>query len=217
MSTAITSPIQTVYPDSSHLVVMNCIQMDRIFPNAEKWYYLVPVIAAVALSSLYVPNVALGLAVGTALSVTVNVAMQALTALNVLESDNNSSYLEMVQLSPLLYSLVLPVGEELVFRGVLQPLMSRAIVWIAPAAAATFLGTPLSIATGVSIVATAAIFGLIHLFNEHENAPAQAVFSTLSGIALGVVAAQFGLGASIAAHIANNTLSVSLINLSEDF
>lgn len=209
---------QTIYPKSAHLVAMNCIQVDRIFPYAEKWFYLVPVVAAVALGSLYLPNVALGLAAGTVMAVVVNVSVLALSALKVLKPDADSSYLMSVQLSPVLSSLVVPVGEELIFRGALQPLITRAIVWIAPAAAATFLGTPLSIATGVSIATTAVIFGLFHSANDYENAAVQGVFSTLSGVALGVLAAQFGLGAAMAAHVANNTLTNTYMRIrSDDF
>lgn len=207
----------TMYPESPLLSGLNYIQLDRLCPDPEKWYFLVPVIAAVALGSIYLPNVALGLAAGAAIAVVTNVSILALNALNVFESDNDSEYIRLVRKSPVLCALVVPVGEELIFRGALQPLMTRAIISFAPAAAATFLGTPLSIATGVSIVATAALFGLTHLFNAHKNTPAQTLFATITGTAFGVLAAQFGLGASIAAHVANNTLTITHSLIREEF
>ena len=62
----------------------------------------------------------------------------------------------------------------------------------------------------VSIVATAAFFGFIHIFNDHKNSPIQAFSATLGGILLGVSAAQFGLGCAIAAHIVHNTIITTL-------
>ena len=196
------------------IVITNRIQ-DHIF--RKKNLYLVPVIAAVALGSLYVPNFAVGLASGAALSAVMHVGNKTLHALKIVKSNSDSSFLKSVKFSPLFASLGLPVIDELVSRGVIQPAFARAIVWIAPAAAATFLGTPLSIATGVSIVATATFFSLFDLRNEHKHAPLHAVSSTFSGIAFGVLATQFGLGASIAAHVFYNTVIAAEITFSENY
>lgn len=78
---------------------------------------------------------------------------------------------------------------------------------------AAFLGTGLSIATTVAIIASAAFFGLIHAFNDHKNSHLQAVVATIGGVILGVTAAQYGLAAAIAAHIVNNTLAIIVAKL----
>ena len=55
------------------------------------------------------------------------------------------------------------------------------------------------------------IFGLIHAFNDHKNAHIQAMCATVAGILFGITAAQFGLAASIAAHMVNNTMAVTFL------
>src|SRR5579872_2362088 len=107
----------------------------------------------------------------------------------------------------------MPIVEEGLFRGILQPLTTHAILFVAPTAAAAFAATSLSIAAAVSIVATGVIFGLAHLFNSHKNAHIQAITAIFSGIGWGIARAQFGLPAVMAAHIVNNTIAVTLLTL----
>ena len=81
-----------------------------------------------------------------------------------------------------------------------------------PAISVTFLvGTPMHIATAVSILATAVFFGMAHLHNDHKNNVSQSINATISGIALGILATHFGLIASIGAHMVNNTLAMFCI------
>ena len=92
------------------------------------------------------------------------------------------------------------------FRGLVQPLLTKSVQVLIPAATVVFFGTGLSVATAVAIVATSVLFGAAHLSNPHKGAHIQAMSATVSGVVLGILAARFGIGASIASHIANNSL-----------
>ncbi len=180
----------------------------------EKWLYLVPTIGALALGAFFIPNFAIGMAAGAGIFGAASVIAPALEALGIVKKEETpSEYAKFDQEWPILTTLGFPVFEEALFRGGVMPVIARCVVLIIPATAAAFLGTPLSIAMTVSIVATAAIFGLLHLFNPHPNAHLQAVAATISAIVLGLLAAQFGIGAAIAAHILNNTLVVTITQL----
>jgi hypothetical protein len=162
-------------------------------PYRGKWSHLVPVIATLSLGSLFIPNSAREVFNATL------IGTSALMLTAVIHKSTNP------QESRYLFVLTgFAAARELIFRGTFQPLLTRAIVWIVPTATATFLGTPLSIATGVSIVAIAAIVGFINFSNEYKNASLPDVLylslsTTITDIALGVLAARFGLEASLAA------------------
>jgi membrane protease YdiL (CAAX protease family) len=80
-----------------------------------------------------------------------------------------------------------PIGEELFFRGFMQPRLRR--VWRA----------------GPAILATALAFGLIH------GEPTHAVLATVLGLYLGVIAERAGsVRPAVVCHVANNTVSVAL-------
>jgi membrane protease YdiL (CAAX protease family) len=179
--------------------------------NPERWLYLIPTVGAIAVGIFFAPNFALGLAAGGAMFMGASIVLLTLNALGVIKEDPNNEYEQILDRFPLLGTLAAPLGEELVFRGALQPLLTRAVVFLAPTAAAAFLGTGLSIAAAVSIAVTATLFGLIHISNLHANSHIQAVIAAVQGVALGIIAVQFGLAASIAAHMAVNTLA-SLIS-----
>jgi hypothetical protein len=42
--------------------------------------------------------------------------------------------------------------------------------------------------------------------NPHKGALQQAIAASVKGIALGILSVQFGFGAAVAAHLANNTI-----------
>ncbi len=115
-------------------------------------------------------------------------------------AEKNSEYDRHVRKSLLAVSLFGPIAEEGIFRGLIQPLVTKSIQILVPAATAALFGTGLSVATVVSIVATSVFFGAAHYFNPHKNAHIQAVSAALGGLTLGLLSAQFGIGASIAAH-----------------
>lgn len=178
--------------------------------NKKDWSYLVPTIGALALGVIFAPNVPIGMAIGVAgTAVSLLIVLTAYAAGKYAENED-SEYSKFIRDNLLVATLAAPILEEGFFRGLLQPLTTRAILWIAPAAGLAFAGTAFSVATTVSIVATATFFGALHASNNHKNAHTQAVCATLGGIILGATAAQFGLSAAIAAHIINNTIAVSL-------
>jgi hypothetical protein len=189
------------------------------------WTYLVPTVGAVAIGAIYVPNFALGLAAGAAVYGTGFAAAKIIAAL-----DRTKTGLDTLCANHLCclrktvrITLTRPLIIEGVLRGVIQPLVTRAILWQAvlwqvPAAAATVMGTGLSVAVIISAIAIAATAGehayfkhrkCSHIRAEHKNFHIEVIFSTTRGIAYGLLAAQFGIGAAIAAHIANNTLAMT--------
>jgi membrane protease YdiL (CAAX protease family) len=87
-------------------------------------------------------------------------------------------------------ALVAPVFEELLFRGFLQPVLSR------------------SLGTAAGIVITAALFGALHV-PEYSNAWQYGVAITVVGIAFGYARARTGsLLPSTVMHASFNTVSV---------
>lgn len=183
-----------------------------ISPNS-KLLFLIPTITGIALGILFIPNFGLGLAIG-ALEVPIKlISLLVMNATGIISSDKNESEYSKQLIGSLFYvSVIGPIAEEGIFRGIVQPLLTRAIQIIVPAAAAIAFG-PFSIATTVSIVASGIIFGAVHYFNNHDGAHVQAMFASVTGIVYGILAAQFGIGASIAAHIINNTVVSTLIAL----
>jgi membrane protease YdiL (CAAX protease family) len=178
------------------------------------WLYLIPTIGAVALCVFLAPvSAPMGIATGVAILIANAGVSILLKVTNLLVEDENSEYEKSVLKFPFLGTVVAPVLEEGIFRGLLQPLATRAILWIVPTAAALCFGTGLSVAMTVSIVATGAIFGLAHSFNDHKNAHIQAVLTTFGGIAFGLIAGHYGLIAAITAHIINNTIAITFSKL----
>jgi membrane protease YdiL (CAAX protease family) len=196
---------------SAASTVLNIEDVKKNLCNPLKWLYLVPTIGTMAIGILFAPNFAIGLAAGGAISLIGILSAVTLASLDIMKtSDEDSEYAKQIRAFPLFATIVAPVGEELVFRGAMQPLLTKAIVSLAPAAAVAFLGTSLSIATSVAIAASAALFGFVHIFNEHEHSYIQAIVTAIQGVALGILAAQFGLAASIAAHMTTNTILITL-------
>ncbi len=175
--------------------------------------FLIPAITGIAVGILFIPNFTLGLAVG-AFEVPIKlISLVVLSATGIISSDKSESkYSKQLESSLFYVSVIGPIAEEGIFRGVVQPLLTRAIQIIVPAAAAIAFG-PFSIATTISIVASGIFFGAVHYFNNHDGAHIQAVFASVTGVVYGTLAAQFGIGASIAAHIINNTVVSTLTTL----
>jgi membrane protease YdiL (CAAX protease family) len=186
--------------------------------DPKNWIYLIPTIGALALCVFLAPTTApIGIAAGVTIFSVNALATLVLKVTNLLAEDPDNEYRKTLLEYPILTTLIGPILEEGFFRGLIQPLTTRAILFIAPAAAAAlYVGTGLSVAVTISIVATAAIFGLAHAFNEHKNSHIQAVLSTAGGIAFGLLAAQFGLAAAIVAHMVNNTIAMTLTKLLQD-
>jgi len=183
--------------------------------NLRNFLFLVPAISAIAIGSIFIPHFAFGLGVGAIKLVATIISHVILDRSGILPrvEEKNSKYSEAIRSALLSVSIFGPIVEEGVFRGFLQPVLTNAVQILIPAAAAALFGPTLSVAVIVSVVATSVLFGAAHLFNSHKNAHIQAISSTVAGLIYGFLTVQFGIGAAMAAHIANNTIASCFISL----
>lgn len=102
-----------------------------------------------------------------------------------------------------------PFTEEWVFRVFLQQLLLQPIIeYVLPVLTVTLAGAELPLAVAVSIVATAILFGLVHL---PDDQPYLRVFTvSISGILYGYLAYQYGIAASIVAHMTHNVCALGI-------
>lgn len=185
----------------------------RNLKDSKTWEYLIPTIGCVALGIIKVPNFSLGLAAGTVLYLVSYTSVFLLKAAGLYHEDKQSKYIQELRKNAFIGSLACPIIEEFIFRAGVQPLAAHCIQRLIPATAGSFMGTNLSLALTISMVVTASFFGLAHYTNNHKNLHLQAGIATIGGISFGVLAAKFGIGASIAAHIANNTIAITHLML----
>lgn len=101
------------------------------------------------------------------------------------------------------YVVIWPIGEELVFRGALQPLLTNGLLLYMPQLTAPMLlGLP-----AANVISSAAVgtgFGIIHYFAYQSGGKYVALIISVSGIALGLLKVRFGIVAPISAHIVHN-------------
>ncbi len=187
----------------------------------DRWLWTIPTITGLALATIFVPYFGIGIVVGV-IDLTLSVvALKILEKLHIIEEededdDQSSQYAREIYKNPFLAACVAPILEEGIMRGTVQPMLSRVIQQLVPASTAMFANSGLSIATSISILSTSMLFGAAHLSNPHKKAHVQAVLSGVSGIVLGLLAAKFGLGASIASHIVNNSLALVFFSAKSD-
>jgi len=214
-------PQFSLYPDNlrlnSILTGIAVISSNRCqnFPNfwtPETWLDILFTAAFMGLGILFAPNFAIGLVIGV-LDCTINYLItRAVETFFPLALEENNQYFFDVMNNIINTTLVAPIFEELLFRGALQLLLIAAISWLSPVAATALLfGTGLTVAEMLSIFVTSIIFGAMHIQNRHAGYYRQAAYCFNTGIVYGVVAMKYGLVASIAAHIINNTLLITYI------
>lgn len=194
----------------------------------EKWSYLVPVISTFAIGSFFSPY-----STGAAIAIGLfNFSARFLIRLGMHknchphnhhllnkegqiekqmgEKQTHQSY------TPMFTTLIVPIWEEILFRGSLQPLVTHTIVQLFPTAAAvTLTGSMITVAAMISILVTNVFFGWLHAYNENPPNYNWAFLATLGGIINGVVAEHLGLIAAIYVHIVNNTLSATVRQLTK--
>lgn len=179
----------------------------------KKWQWLIPVITATALGAIFVPKFGLGLVLGSVQWITTFSIITLLSKLGAIKfsmgpSKEPSAYELQIKENLLTTAIFIPLIEESIFRGGIQPLFSQIIKRLSPSSASTpFLKKSISIPTAAGIAITAGLFGAIHLPNPHNEARIQAIIATFIGISHGTYSAKWGISAAIAAHIANNTIS----------
>lgn len=181
----------------------------------EDWLYLVPVLAVSGFGLAIAPSFALGLVVGM-----VHMLFWLLCLLAYLCFYGNKSidsptkdFKDMIDKNNIIVTLVIPVFEEFLFRGLLLSLSISILTGLFPAVAALpLLATGLNLAEGCSILGTAFLFGIGHASNS-KGGYAPVIILTLFGIIMAVLAVKFGLAVAIAAHIANNTTALSILKI----
>lgn len=110
--------------------------------------------------------------------------------------------------TPFSVSVIYPILEEVVFRGLLQPSLRWAASVCLPDVTMKLAFLPaMSLASIVAVVATSVLFGSVHLINQHSGRKIQAMLATWGGITKGLLAINYGLGPAIGAHIMNNTIA----------
>lgn len=168
-------------------------------------------VACVALGIAFLPGFASGLLLGSVCSL-VNIALAILMhRISPLNAPKSSYYYFLIN-NPLTATIVGPSIEEILFRGLLLPAMLAVITTLFPITTTImFWGTGITLAATIAIGLTAGLFGLAHIANDHEGAYRQVFFTTLFGIACGVIALQLGLWAAIGAHIVNNSIMMALM------
>jgi membrane protease YdiL (CAAX protease family) len=118
----------------------------------------------------------------------------------------------MIFKSPLTVTLFAPIMEELFFRGIIQPLLLASILTLFPQLTGVVLFGTFSAAGICAVAITAALFGAVHLTNQKKNdAYHQAFNATFGGVVYGLLSLQFNLFTSIAAHVINNTVCITLM------
>ncbi len=163
--------------------------------------------AVLALGLAISPSIGLGIAIGIANLIIKIIIISNLDNILSRSENSNSKYSNLLALHPYYVSFGGPILEECFFRGLLQPLLLSLISHLAPSLASTiFLSSGVSIAAIIAISITAIGFGLIHLLNSHPNSDIQAITCTISGLIYGLISLQYGLAATVAAHITNNMI-----------
>jgi len=134
---------------------------------------------------------------------------------NIVDTYNNSPTKNFL----LYVTMLAPVSEEIVFRLML-PVITTGVV-----AAIGFIATKLTsaetaqeikrLAEKVGIVCNAAIFGMVHFANQHVDRFFQALMTgVISCMIVMPAKEQHGISGAIGAHMANNTVTITLIYLS---
>jgi hypothetical protein len=99
--------------------------------------------------------------------------------------------------------VIYPIGEELVFRGLLQPFLSQRLQLYMPQLAAPAL-LEMPVANIVSALAIGTGFGIMHYFGYKSGGKQIALMASMSGSFYGVMKERFGLATSISAHMVHN-------------
>lgn len=91
--------------------------------DRNKWLLPIPAIAVGALGAAYIPNFALGLGIGACqfiVSSTLGILKEWISPA---PDEKNSAYIKHLRENIALLTILGPVGEEVLFRGILQPLL----------------------------------------------------------------------------------------------
>lgn len=195
-------------------------KQNSIIPSTrtEKWSYLTPIIGMLSLGLFFDQQIPIGIAIGfgscalSYLTVTILSKKHAIRAKDITNSTktNRRDYYQFSFKNEVISTLVCPIFEELLFRGIVQPCLLQSILFIAPTACCAFAKTSFSLNTSMALVSTSVLFGLAHKINGSNI---QAISTTISGIMYGILMIRFGIAPAIAAHMTHNTFFVTLVKV----
>lgn len=161
--------------------------------------------ACIALGTAYVPEFTSGLPLG-AICLFINslftIVMNSIKPIEIKKRD----YFDYMLANPLSVTLIGPITEEIIFRGVLLQAIISLISNFSPTEPMLEPNPKFTRAAEISINISSVLFGLIHLRNAHEGKYRQALAATFTGLMYGMLAVDFGLGATVGAHIMNNSV-----------
>ena len=131
---------------------------------------------------------------------------------NMAETMNKNVYVQEIR-NDLFSSIIwTPVLEELIFRGAIQDLLFKQVLKLPFRCCLKDKAKVFDSKTAKAsrIIATAPLFGYIHMFNPHEAAFEQVQNTTLLGVHFGwIKEGENGLWGSIGAHILNNIFTIT--------
>jgi len=166
----------------------------------------IPTFAVLSIACLWSRVFLVGAAVGVVNTIS-SIALTQLLLKQVPPTQEDEQYVRLVTESVFKSAVIGPILEEVIFRGVLQPSLRWIVsVWLPDVSLKVAFIPPMALASMISVVATSVLFGFMHLTNNHSYKKFQALHATGIGIVYGVLAANYGLGASIGAHIMSNTI-----------
>src|SRR6185503_6739912 len=137
ISVAVQPPLANISASSAYAAD----RRERII-QPHNFLFLIPTITGIALGLLFLPNFGLGLAIGAAELIFNIASMSLLSKAGILKhtDEKNSEYAKSIRKSLFEVSLFGPIAEEGIFRGLIQPLLTKSIQILAPAAATVVFG-----------------------------------------------------------------------------
>lgn len=131
--------------------------------------------------------------------------------------ENNEYRNEILSMSPFISCVAAPIFEELIFRKVIQGSLHSIFKRILPLVTFSVMGQQLPLAAIIAIIMSSAGFGLVHSTNDHQGRMRQTFISGATSLFIeGPLFYYYGLWASCLAHIINNTIAITGLELSQE-
>jgi len=120
-----------------------------------------------------------------------------------------NKYIDFIMRNPKAVIVKGPVLEELVFRGLLQPVLTKGVAFIYGDKEIEVFNHKIKIAEAVGVTASSVLFGMAHLTNG--TGVQQVISTTLTGLVLGTLKNRYGLLSATSAHMTNNAIGWGLL------
>ena len=106
-----------------------------------------------------------------------------------------------------------PLLEEFFFREMIQGSLQMLLRYTITSPVITLLGVAMPATHLIAMIVTGVIFGAAHYSSEREN-HGQVLYASLSGVLVeGTIYAALGLGPAIFAHVINNTIALTAMEI----